>query len=260
MICINSSLIRANSFFCMTYKDLIKLGLNEKEAKIYLASLELGETTIQNIAQKSGINRTSVYYVMGHLKEKGLARSLTKRKKTYYYAEDPRKIKEQFDEKNKTIENILPELLSIVNAIDKKPKIKFYEGVEGVKEIYKEILKYPEQEVISWISETAFFETYSDFFYDYFIPARKKKKIWTRAIIPDNKEMREYKNRETEELRKSKLIPAERYPIKASINLYGKNQISIIAFAEKIGLIIESEKIYITLKSIFEMNWEMLED
>lgn len=61
-----------------------------------------------------------------------------------------------------------------------------------------------------------------------------------------------------EELRKSKLIPDERYPIKASINLYGNNQISIIAFEEKLGLIIESEKIYITLKSIFEMNWEAL--
>ncbi|OGF20384.1 hypothetical protein A2Y83_03475 [Candidatus Falkowbacteria bacterium RBG_13_39_14] len=46
--------------------------------------------------------------------------------------------------------------------------------------------------------------------------------------------------------------------IKASVNLYGKNQISIVAFEEKIGLIIESEKIYITLKSVFEINWEAL--
>lgn len=242
----------------MTYKDLIKLGLNEKEAKIYLASLELGETTIGRIAQKSGVNRTSAYHIMPSLKEKGLIRSLTKRKKVFYYAEDPRKIKDQIEEKNKTIENILPELLSIANAIDKKPKIKFYEGVDGVKEIYKEILKYPSQEVSSWISETAFFDTYSDFFYDYFIPQRRKNKIWARSIIPDNQEMLEYKNREIEELRKSKIISAKRYPIKASINLYGKNQISIIAFEEKMGLIIESEKIYITLKSIFEMNWELL--
>lgn len=70
--------------------------------------------------------------------------------------------------------------------------------------------------------------------------------------------MKGYKNREIEELRKSKLVPANKYPIKASVNLYGNNKISIIAFEEQIGLIIESEKIFITLKSIFEMNWDAI--
>ncbi|OGF20302.1 hypothetical protein A2Y83_02925 [Candidatus Falkowbacteria bacterium RBG_13_39_14] len=66
----------------MTYKDLIKLGFNEKEAKIYLAALELGETVIQRISKKSGVNRTSAYHVIARLKEKGLMRTITKRKKT----------------------------------------------------------------------------------------------------------------------------------------------------------------------------------
>jgi hypothetical protein len=42
------------------------------------------------------------------------------------------------------------------------------------------------------------------------------------------------------------------------INLYGKRLIGIMAFEEEIGLIIESEKIYNTLKSIFEINWKAL--
>jgi hypothetical protein len=32
-----------------------------------------------------------------------------------------------------------------------------------------------------------------------------------------------------------------------------------MSFKEQLGLIIESEKIFNTLKSIFELNWRMLE-
>lgn len=246
----------------MNYKDLQKLGLNEKEAKIYLASLELGETTIQRIAKKSGVNRTSAYHIIPSLKEKGLMRSLTKRKKSFYYAEDPREMSAQLEERKNTLEKILPEMLSIANVIDKKPKIKYYEGIEGIKEIYKDILKYPNKEELAWIAGLPVSNPnnpFYGFFYNYFIPGRIKNKIWTRMITSDREGMEKYKTREEKEFRKTKLINHNKFPIDASINLYGDNKISIISFDEQVGLIIESEKIYTTLKSIFEMHWEAIE-
>ncbi|MFH1030306.1 MAG: helix-turn-helix domain-containing protein [bacterium] len=242
----------------MTYKDLTKLGLNEKEAKIYLASLELGETFIQRISKKSGVNRTSAYHVIARLKEKGLMRNIVKRKKTYYYAEDPRKIKEELNEKIKKMESILPELLSIATAIDKKPKVRFYEGDTGIEEIYKEILSYEGEECLVWASEVGHFAMYKDFFNEYFIPERIRRKIWIRMIMPGDEDGKKYKARETNEFRATRLINPTRFPIKSSVNIFGKNKISIVPFNEKIGLIIESEKIYMTIKSIFEMNWEAL--
>jgi len=51
-------------------KILRNLGLNEKEAKIYLACLELGSATVQEVAQKSSIKRTNIYNLLGSLKKK----------------------------------------------------------------------------------------------------------------------------------------------------------------------------------------------
>jgi len=44
--------------------ELEKLGLNEKEARVYLALLELGESNIQGLSAKSSVKRTTVYDIL----------------------------------------------------------------------------------------------------------------------------------------------------------------------------------------------------
>ena len=117
-----------------------------------MAVLELGEGNIQDISKKSGVKRTTVYDILNSLKEKKLISSINKGKKAVFSAEDPRKLDGQLDEKKETLKKILPELLSITNLLDKKPTIKFYEGDEGIKEVYKDTLNYPDQELVAWVT------------------------------------------------------------------------------------------------------------
>lgn len=241
----------------MLERELTEIGLTQNEARTYLAALELGETIIGRIAKKSGVKRTTTYLAIESLKEKGFLSSLRKKKKTFFYAEDPRILQEKIEERKKAIEKIIPQLLSITNLIDKKPKITFYEGLEGIKEVYRDTLKYPDQEMLAWVSQDAF-HILDKNFVSYYIPKRVKKKIWVRVIAPDTPEIVDYKKREEKELRKTKLVDAQKYPIEVEIDLYGSNKIGVMAFKEKIGLIIESQKIFNTLKSIFEMHWDVL--
>ncbi|MFA6383170.1 MAG: helix-turn-helix domain-containing protein [Parcubacteria group bacterium] len=242
----------------MLERDLEKLGLDDKEAKIYLALLELGEANIQQIAKKSGVKRTTVYDIIESLKEKGLLSSATRHKKITYSAEDPRTLEEKLDERKNTLKRIMPELLSIANAMDKKPKIRFFEGSEGIKEVYKDTLKYPSSELLAWVSDEAVTVFDKDFLEGYYLPKRIEKKIWVRAIGTESTEMKNYKNLDEKSLRKTKIISANQFPIHVEINLYGKNKIAVMSFSEKIGLIVESQKIFTTLKSIFEMNWNSI--
>jgi sugar-specific transcriptional regulator TrmB len=79
--------------------DLNQFGFDEKTEAIYLALLELGETTVSALVKKSGIKRTTVYAALEGLLAKGLL-SLSKRKKrTLYIAEDPRLLLKQFVER-----------------------------------------------------------------------------------------------------------------------------------------------------------------
>ena len=241
----------------MLNKDLEQLGLSDKEAKLYLAVLELGEANIQQIALKSGVKRTTAYDVITSLKEKRLLTEITKNKKALFSAEDPRKLEGQLDEKKETLKKILPELLSITNLLDKKPTIKFYEGNEGIKEVYKDTLSYPDQELQAWVTAEAMTEFDVDWLENYYVKKRLEKKIWVRVIAPDAEDIvKNYKSTDEKSLRRTKLVSAEEFPFEVEINLYGKNRIAIMSFAEKIGLIIESPKMHRTLKSIFELNWK----
>ena len=49
---------------------LKNFGLSEKEAKIYLALLELEAATVFETAKQSGINRSSAYVVLEALQKK----------------------------------------------------------------------------------------------------------------------------------------------------------------------------------------------
>ncbi|MFA7208683.1 MAG: helix-turn-helix domain-containing protein [Parcubacteria group bacterium] len=232
-----------------------KLGLNEKEAKAYLAALELGETTLQRIVAKSGISRTTIYDVLESLKQRGLVSTVKKSKKLYYYAEEPDSLQNELDEKQDLLKKAMPQLLAMANLIDCKPKIKYYEGLEGLKEVYMDSLHYPEKEILSWVAEEAFYEFDKDFLLNFYHPRRIKQKIWSREIASDHPLTREYQQEEISGLRKTKILPAKEFPMDVSINLYGKNKIGIMSFEEEIGLTMESEKIHITLKSLFEFMW-----
>jgi sugar-specific transcriptional regulator TrmB len=241
----------------MLENELEKSGLSSDEARTYLAALELGETTISRLAQKSGVNRSTMYFVMDSLIEKSLISKIRKGKKTFYFAEDPRKIKEIIKEKEEAIEKVMPQLLAFTNFIDRKPDIRYFEGAQGIKEVYKDTLKYPDQEICAWFSE-AFLNFDEAFFYKHYIPHRINKKISVRAIFPDSAEMKKFASLDEKHLRRSKMVPKEKFSMPVEISLYGKRKIGIMAYEEQIGLIIDSPKIHEALKNIFELMWSGL--
>lgn len=88
----------------MYEQSLKNLDLSEKEAVVYLASLELGSSTIQEIAKKSQISRSTAYEVIESLIKKGLMSSLTKGKKKYFSAAAPETLTTLIDIKERELE------------------------------------------------------------------------------------------------------------------------------------------------------------
>ena len=71
--------------------ELRKLGLTEKEVKVYLSTLELGYASVQKIAKQIKISRPTVYKIIKSLKEKGLVSESKDEQKRYFTAESPDK-------------------------------------------------------------------------------------------------------------------------------------------------------------------------
>ncbi|MFA6414819.1 MAG: helix-turn-helix domain-containing protein [Candidatus Paceibacterota bacterium] len=244
----------------MTPPDLQTVGLDAKEATAYLALLELGEAAMGQLVKKSRLKRTTLYDTIESLKQRNLVSVSKKNKKIVYVAENPRKIIEQLDDKRASAEKMLPELLSITNVLQKKPRIRYFEGIDGIKEVYKDTLRFPDQKLQAWVSEEMIYKFDQEFLDHYYTPRRLEKKIWAEVIAPDLPDIRAYAGLDRESLRVTRLIDPAKFPFEVEISLYGPDHIGIMSFREKLGLILESESISRTLKSIFALQWEMLKD
>lgn len=92
-------------------KVLEEVGLNEKEARVYLALLQLGEDSVGEIAKEANIKRPTAYLVLESLEKRGLIKQNTLHKKSVYTAEPPEKILSILQQDKEMVQAALPKLM-----------------------------------------------------------------------------------------------------------------------------------------------------
>lgn len=239
-------------------KALLSLNFSEKEANVYLALLELGQGSVSEIARKSNINRTHGYNVLAALSSRGLVSISGKEPKQEYVAESPDKIKDMLRaeiKKNegflKQADNVIPKLKSI-RTVRGRPQVRFYEGKEGLKQIYEDTLTSHET-ILAYASVEDTQSTLPDFFPSYYF-RRADKNIHIRAVFPDTAEARKLVKSNKIQKRETVLVPSQKYSFSPEINIYD-NKVMIALWREKLGITIESHEISDAMKKIFELAW-----
>ena len=125
--------------------ELVYLGFSENEAKVYLASLELGVSGAQGIGEKAGGNRATTYAVLKGLINKGLITPINIAGKQKYRAEAPRSIMTLFELQQRELEKrkhrahqTIQRLQVFHNTDGDKPKIRYFERVTGLRAMQAE--------------------------------------------------------------------------------------------------------------------------
>lgn len=239
-------------------KSMEYIGFSEKEILVYLALLELGKGTVTEISRKAGINRPTGYHVLEGLEGKGLVRVSGKEPKQEYVAESPGQIEKliltKVEEEKKILteaRKIIPELQSMHNVLD-RPKVLFYEGTEGLKQVYEDTLTSHEA-IRAYATYDNLRETLPGYFPKYFY-RRAKKGIPIRAIFPSTDASLELSKDNKKQLRETAIIPSKLFYFTPEINIYD-NKVMIASWREKLGIIIESEEIADSMKKIYELAW-----
>jgi HTH-type transcriptional regulator, sugar sensing transcriptional regulator len=240
------------------YKSLISIGFSEKEALVYLALLQLGKRTVTVIARNANINRTTVYDILDSLAAKGLVSISGKEPLQEYVAESPDKVlilvKQDIERKQtqlKEAENLVPQLKSMHNVTD-RPQVRFYEGTEGMEQVYEDTLT--STETIRAYANVNEMHTALPHYFPKYYKRRTNKGIRIRAIIPSNAAGVERVSKDKEEARESALVPEDRIYFSPEINIYN-NKIMIASWKEKLGIIIQSKEIADAMKTIYELAW-----
>lgn len=238
-------------------ETLEQLGITGKKADVYLATLELGSATTIEIAKKSGIKRTTCYDILLDLKKDGIVTESRKKNKRLFVGIDPEKILKKLKEKEKKFMDILPELKSIYNIKKGKPKISFYEGIQGLADVSNDTLNY--KGPILAFAGKEIFKVMGQTWTENYWKQRRLRNIHVKAIVPKTDIIiREVVKNNIRDLRTTKLVDVDKYPFSIEIDIYGNQKVAFISYNEEVAVIIEAKEIYNTMRSIFELLWDHL--
>ena len=124
--------------------ELSELGLSKTEAKIYLYLVENGVSSPPQIARGTKTALPNVYPVLQSLRERALLTEQKKKARRTYVANDPASLVAIAAKRKMAAEKLVPDLRALYTTQKNKPRVKFYDGWEQVKEIYLQSLEAEE--------------------------------------------------------------------------------------------------------------------
>ncbi|MCB9359477.1 hypothetical protein H6503_06090 [Candidatus Woesearchaeota archaeon] len=119
-------------------KEIFKeIGFTEAETKVYLALLEIGESTAGPILEKTGLQNSTLHKTLKRLVKDGYVSFVIKGKTCHYQATDPEYVLKTIEERKEKFQDIMPELKLMQKKVEKQ-HAEVYEGFRGFKNmVYK---------------------------------------------------------------------------------------------------------------------------
>lgn len=239
--------------------ELARIGLTDEEARVYLACLEINGGPVSVIARKAGAHRVSCYHTIENLLEKRLLSQYNKNGVKCFAPEPPEQLMKMAEEKVNLAKGLLPELKSLVSAVGFKPKIRFYEGREGVERVFNESLT-AKREILGYTNLKLVTEFFPEFFRNY-THAKLKKGVKTRYLSPTTVDTVHIldpflPDKYDANLIEILLVNKNQFLFENEVLIFG-NSVGIVSLNsdELLGLIVESATFARTMKAVFDLAW-----
>lgn len=232
-----------------------RIGISGKRARLYLAALELGEAPVPTVAAKAGITRTTAYDILGRLQREGLVSRVDKDGRTHIAAEDPARLLGVLEDRRRRVEDMLPELRALHSRSTVRPRIRFYEGREGIATVLYDTLRCRGKQLDGILSMSDLFQ----------LPGRPEMEQYVAARIAAGVRLRVVRSREKDvgpdvwpsragDLRELRYAP-EGAVFTMTTWAYD-DKVSIIASRrEGFGMIVESAEFAEMQKHLFAALW-----
>jgi sugar-specific transcriptional regulator TrmB len=232
---------------------LKKIGLSDKEAAIYLATLRTGETGANDLARTTGIQRTDCFGVASKLAERGYLTKNKKGRQTLFSATPPQVIATREEQRYKLFMDSVPALKELIPQTSKsKSTVKYFEGPRGIDELSKRS-EFAGGELLVF-SPDEFLNKDNGFYKKSHIDLRVKSKTFCRMLISVSTEALEIKRNDKAELRETRILPRTIFHPKTTIAVY-KHRVFVINYKNQFGFIAEDADLAETLTQIFELVW-----
>ncbi len=241
----------------MEKQQLINLGLTNGEAKVYLALLKLGSSSVGPITKEADVAYSNIYDILDRLLEKGLISFILKGKTKYFQAVSPSRLSEFLEKKEKKLQEDKISLKALILELEKiqcpssKQEAEIFLGYNGIKTAYDRMIKDDNGKKEDWL-----------FFYiEEKSHTRKTEEFYTRVY--NRFKQIKAKGIANIEYKKSEFIKKTHFnmmyvdfPIPGNIDIY-KDHILFISWGENpTGILITSQDISNKFKDYFYSIWK----
>lgn len=251
-------------------QSLQSAGLSEKEAKVYLAALELGSAGAVQIARKSGINRATTYLIAENLMLRGLMSSVEHEGHTLFASEPPSQLLARVERESQTLEErklslsaALPELEALVKAGGTpRPSVRYYEGLQGLEAMREILYKNRRHEILNAANMNITHEILPRENLDAHRNRLKLYDVRGRMLYTCSEELDKelFSASPSGGLWVRRRLPPDRFPFHGEVVIFG-DYVAFISYAGRIsGALIEHAHFALSMKTIFEMAWKEAEN
>lgn len=239
----------------MLERTLVDLGLNETEARFYLAALELGAAPIREVATKAGISRTNAYDVLARLEAQGLVTSEEAGVRNMrVIAASPERLAEVFDSRRRRLESILPDLRSLHVGGTGKPRVRYHEGLTGIQSVLEETLACRSKALLGILSMRDLYEVPGRAWMDELVRRRIAAGVFLRVVRSRSSDIHAHWKDSAEDLRALRFAP-EAFETSMTTYIYDETVTLISSRRENFAMTIESAEFAALQRHLFEALW-----
>lgn len=236
----------------------MEFGLTDKEASVYVALLELGPSSVQDVSSKSGAHRSTSYAVLESLRARGLINTEEEERRTRYVPVPPETLMQLLEEEQRQIRDkmdkiqlAMPMFRAMYNSAPGKPTVRFFDGEDGIAEARSILLEHAEGELLSFCSVDASLHRLAN------IEPRQREQATRRlsgrclyATAP-GVELPTYDQRNWI----MKKIPLAEMPFTGEINIIGSVIVAIVVQDSPMAFVVEHPMMAQLFRAIFETAW-----
>lgn len=234
---------------------LRRLNLSDAQQTIYLSLLREGRATARILAARTGITRPSVYDQLKTLRRLGLIVELDIENKSHFAASDlthlDALLEDQIDRISQSREFLKEALPSLIESLETvTPKIRFFEGADGCKQILKDVMWHNDTTLkIIW-ARGSFEDVFDNTFLTWFDERRVKRNL-RASLLLTKKTTKLFTNSDDQQ----RLLPTDTQSKMTSI-IFDTKVAFISSIAESYGFIVESKEFTQLQTMQFDSLWK----
>jgi len=245
----------------MLADELRRLGFSGKKAALYTALLGMGRASAAELAAAARIKRPTVYDIMEELTAEHLVSITFIGNKRMFTAEPPENLQEHLNRQMRAVDQIMPSLKELFYHNSHKPRVRYFEGAEGIRYVHEELLKLKSKEYFYFGSTIGSVDALGRDYMESFIRRRISRRIWSYALRIRMHEIDSPSLMPGDEnYRKVRYLSRSLSENVTNLILYDGKIAICSTSQENYAMIVESTEMYAILKLIWDCAWETAEE